>query len=66
MGEKLTHGDLKIHAHVVLSRRDGTALGGHILEASVWPTLEVFVDEAPAHLQHQSEPETGLALLKMD
>lgn len=53
----------KVHAHVVLGRSDGSAIGGHLLEARVWPTLEVIFDEAPAHLRKRSDPETGLALI---
>ena len=56
-------GEPKVHAHVVLGRSDGTAIGGHLLEAHVWPTLEVILDESPAHLRKRSDPETGLALI---
>jgi predicted DNA-binding protein with PD1-like motif len=56
----------KVHAHVVLGKANGTALGGHLLEAHVWPTLEVVVDESPAHLRKRSDPETGLALIDLD
>jgi predicted DNA-binding protein with PD1-like motif len=59
-------GEPKVHAHVVLGRSDGTALGGHLLEAHVWPTLEVVLDESPAHLRKRSDPETGLALIALD
>jgi uncharacterized protein len=52
-----------VHAHVVLGRSDGTALGGHLLEVHVWPTLEVVLDESPAHLRKRSDPETGPALI---
>lgn len=55
----------KVHAHVVVGRRDGTALGGHLLEAHVRPTLEVVVVETPAHLQRQFNPDVGLALIKL-
>jgi predicted DNA-binding protein with PD1-like motif len=55
----------KVHAHVVLGKANGTALGGHLLEAHVWPTLEVVVDESPAHLRKRSDPETGLALIDL-
>lgn len=54
----------KIHAHVVVGKADGTAHGGHILEAYVWPTLEVIVVESPRHLRRTTDPETGLALLR--
>jgi predicted DNA-binding protein with PD1-like motif len=53
----------KVHAHVIVGRADGTTLGGHILAARVWPTLEVVLLESPAHLRRASDPETGLALL---
>ena len=53
----------KVHAHVVLGKSDASAIGGHILEAHVWPTLEVIVEESPKHLRRQIDPETGLALL---
>ena len=59
----LEKGEPKVHAHVVLGRSDGAALGGHLLEAHVWPTLEVVLDESPAHLRKRSDPETGLALI---
>lgn len=61
----LDKGQPKIHAHVVVGKADGTAWGGHILEAHVWPTLEVIVVESPAHLRRRSDPETGLALISV-
>src|SRR3954463_5820020 len=39
--------DPKVHAHVVLGKSDGTALGGHLLEAHVRPTLELMLVESP-------------------
>lgn len=56
----------KVHAHVVVGRADGTAHGGHLLEATVRPTLEVVITESPAHLRRTSDPATGLALLDLD
>ena len=53
----------QVHAHVVLGKADGTAHGGHILEAHVWPTLEVVLTESPKHLHRKTDPETGLALI---
>jgi predicted DNA-binding protein with PD1-like motif len=57
--------DLKVHAHVVVGRRDGSAHGGHLLEAVVWPTLEVVITETPAHLQRRFDPKSGAALIAM-
>lgn len=61
----LNYGEPKLHPHVVVGKADGTAHGGHLLEAHVRPTLEVIITEAPAHLQRQSDPETGLALIRL-
>jgi uncharacterized protein len=56
----------KIHAHVVVGKSDGTAHGGHVLEAHIRPTLEVILVESPTHLRRRSDPETGLALIDLD
>ena len=61
----LQDGKPKLHAHVVLGRRDGNACGGHLLEARVRPTLEVIVTEAPAHLRRRHDPASGLALIEI-
>ena len=53
-----------LHVHLVLGRRDGMALGGHLLEAHVRPTLEVIITESPAHLRRRKDVETGLALIR--
>ena len=59
----LEDGEAKVHAHVVVGKRDGTAHGGHLLEGHVWPTLEVVLTESPVPLCKRSDPETGLALI---
>ena len=53
----------KLHAHVVVGKADGTAHGGHILEAHVWPTLEVVLTDSPDYLCRTTDDETGLALI---
>lgn len=58
-------GEPKLHLHVVLGRADGTALGGHLMDASVRPTLEVVLVESPAHLRRVHDPESGLALIRL-
>ena len=55
----------KVHAHVVVGLRDGSARGGHLLSGHVFPTLEVVVEELPRHLQRRTDPETGLALIDL-
>jgi uncharacterized protein len=61
----LADGEPRLHPHVVVGKADGTAHGGHLLEAHVRPTLEVVVTESPSHLQRESDPETGLALIRL-
>jgi predicted DNA-binding protein with PD1-like motif len=62
----LEDGEPRVHAHVVVGKRDGRAYGGHLLEAHVWPTLEVVLTESPAHLRRRVDEETGLPLIALD
>jgi predicted DNA-binding protein with PD1-like motif len=55
----------KVHAHAVVGRSDGSTLGGHLLEAHVWPTLELVFTESPRPLRRRSDPESGLALIHL-
>lgn len=50
------------HVHVVLGRRDGSTVGGHLRRAIVRPTLELMLTEAGA-LQRRFDPASGLALI---
>src|SRR5215469_12453221 len=59
----LNQGRPQVHAHVVVGKSDGTAHGGHLMEAYVRPTCEVILTESPAHMQKQIDPETGLPLI---
>ena len=52
-----------LHAHAVLGLSDGSTRGGHLLRATVGPTLEVTIVETPAHLRRRRHPEPGLALI---
>jgi uncharacterized protein len=58
-------GEPKVHAHVVIGDRDGAARGGHLLEAHVWPTLEVILEESPAHLRRRVDKDVGLPLVAL-
>jgi predicted DNA-binding protein with PD1-like motif len=58
-------GKPKLHAHVVVAKSDGSAHGGHLIEAHVRPTLEVVVTETPRHLQRVHDSATGLALIRL-
>ncbi len=56
-------GEPAIHIHLVVGRKDGSAMAGHLGAAHVRPTLEVIVAEQPSYLQKVHDPETGLALI---
>jgi len=56
--------ETKIHAHVTLGRRDGSAIGGHVLAATVFPTLEMHVVDYGATVMRGTDEETGLPLIK--
>ena len=54
-----------VHAHAVIGKRDGSAHGGHLLEACVRPTCELFLTVSPTPLQKFPDAESGLALLRL-
>jgi predicted DNA-binding protein with PD1-like motif len=56
----------KVHAHVVVGKRDGTAHGGHLLQARVRPTLEVILIQPPGHLRRRFDPRSKLALIEIE
>jgi len=62
----LENGEPKVHAHVVVAKADGTAHGGHLLHARVWPTLELVLEESPTHLRRRFDPASGLALIDIE
>jgi hypothetical protein len=55
-----------LHVHVVLGLEDGSTRGGHLLDGSVRPTLEVTLVEVPTHLRRTKRPELGIALIDLD
>ena len=57
-------GQPQVHAHLVVARSDGSAFGGHLLEATVRPTCELVLTESPQHLQKRIDPESGIALIR--
>jgi predicted DNA-binding protein with PD1-like motif len=52
-----------VHAHVVVGRGDGSTRGGHFVDGTVRPTLELVLHETPAHLTKRYDPASGLALI---
>jgi len=61
----LSDGKPKLHPHVVVAKADGTAHGGHLLEAVVRPTLEIIVTESPAYLRRSFNKDAGLPLIDL-
>jgi len=58
-------GKPSLHMHVVLGLSDGSTRGGHLLNGTVQPTLEVKLTETPAHLHRKQRPEIGIALIDL-
>src|SRR5712672_2774596 len=61
----LNDGEPVVHARAVIGKRDGTAHGGHLLEAHIRPTCELILTESPAHLRREFDPAAGIALIKL-
>jgi predicted DNA-binding protein with PD1-like motif len=59
----LFNGKPVVHTHMVVGLPDGTARAGHVLEAHVWPTLEVMVTVDPLTMQKRFDPDTDLTLI---
>lgn len=55
--------EVRIHAHCVLGRRDLGTVGGHLVEAEVAPTLELFLYEGTVALERRYDEKSGLPLL---
>lgn len=54
----------RVHLHATLGRDDLSAIGGHLLEAHVHPTLELFVAEAQADLVREMDEDVGLPVVR--
>ena len=52
-----------VHAHMVLGRRDGPTVGGHLWEARVNPTLEIFVTTHASVLRKTPDEASGMKLI---
>lgn len=55
--------EIKIHAHVVLGKYDGTSAGGHLFEATICPTLELSLNVFKDPLRREMDSSVGLPLL---
>jgi predicted DNA-binding protein with PD1-like motif len=59
-------GEPTLHIHLVVGKRDGSAMAGHLGNGTVRPTLELIVEESPAHLRKVKDRESGLALIQLE
>jgi uncharacterized protein len=55
----LKDGEPQVHAHVVIGKRDGTAYGGHLLQARVRPTCELVLTESPGAFEEGIRSRSG-------
>ena len=58
-------GAVRVHSHVVLGRRDGSALAGHLVSGIVRPTLECMFVEERAELARTTDAASTLPLLDL-
>ena len=58
-------GQPHLHLHGVFSRRDFSVLGGHVEEAWVYPTLEVWLRTEDVHVGRVEDEHSGLDLLDL-
>jgi len=61
----LVAGKPAVHIHSVVALPTGETRGGHMLEAYVWPTLELFLTAFPDPLVKVHDDETDLALFDL-
>jgi uncharacterized protein len=52
-----------VHTHVSVASSDGTVRGGHVINAFVFPTLELFMTVYSTPLHKESDKATGLKLI---
>ncbi|SRR5581483_4917693 len=54
----------KVHGHVILGRRDGSTIGGHLKRGIVYPTLEMHLTRFESGISRRRDDETGLDLIR--
>ncbi len=53
-----------VHIHVVLGRRDGSAMAGHLQKGYVRPTLELVLTETPGALRKHMDDASSVPLIR--
>lgn len=59
----LFEGKPVVHSHLAIGHPDGRVEGGHLLEAYVFPTVELFLTVYQTPLTKKTDPETTLKLI---
>jgi len=54
----------KVHAHVILGRRDASTVGGHLKRGIVFPTVEMQLWITDHEITRVRDEETGLDLIR--
>jgi predicted DNA-binding protein with PD1-like motif len=52
-----------VHMHTVISKSDGSTLGGHVFELNVNPTLEVMITANSIPLKKRADDASGMKLI---
>lgn len=59
----MMNGKPSVHAHINLADQNGNVHGGHLLEAFIFPTLEVMVTVEPVTMYKKLYPEAGANII---
>ena len=62
----LNEGKPVVHAHINLADNNGIVHGGHLLQAFVFPTLEVMMTVEPINMYKKLYPEAGAYIIDAD
>ncbi len=54
-----------IHAHIVIAGADYQAIAGHLFEAEITVTAEIFIEERAERFQRVPDETTGLKLINI-
>lgn len=61
----LQDGKPAIHSHLAIGHPDGRVEGGHLIEAYVFPTVELYLTVYPTPVYKKADPETDLHLMDL-
>lgn len=56
-------GKASLHMHVVLGFSDASTKGGHFIQGTVHPTLEIMIRESAVGLRRKKRADLGIALI---